>query len=1074
MTNKIKFQFDDKLPHQIEAIKSTVSLFDGLPKQLQGLYAGKKLLAGDESRNPRITMGSRMLENLRGLQLQNHIFTDDALYKGNFGIEMETGTGKTYVYLRTILDLYRTYGFKKFMIVVPSIAIRKGVEKSLSMLKDHLKTLYNLDITKHSFVYESIGTQMTGFIESRVLQICVINTQAFAADRTKIKNADESGHVIWEELKEINPIVILDEPQRIEGTKKKPSKSIKAINELSPLFILKYSATHKKEFPFNMIYKLDSFDAFQQDLVKRIKVKTVYGVIPRDFPYIRYMGMTRDLKAKLEIFKQEQGGKVRMRKVTVMGGASLHELSGGLTQYAGMRIAENPHKKRPLKIATDSGFMEMESGECNKEVTQEKAVEIQIELAIEAHLEKQFEILDSGERVKALSLFFIDAVDKVRSDDPDDDRGEYLRIFDETYRRIIQEEPWCSKFERYKDLFPDYQNVARVREGYFARDRNNAVQEVQFKKNFKPGDENENNKYIKKSQEEIDRGIELILEKKDELISFKEPLAFIFSHSALREGWDNPNIFTLCTLKSSHSEIAKKQEIGRGLRLPVDMDGRRIKSDALNELTVIANDHYDHFAEALQTDFNESMDFNPEEVTAEILTGVLHQAGIPVAKITPDLVNDLKKELQKNNIITDKNVLSKDLLKKHKERLEKIEFTNETLKEHAAKVKESFVDLMQQKGSKRLPITNGDDPPVENREWRYISEEGFMKIVENLRHKLMKRAIYRFDLDQNAFIDECIREINGDLKHRDDSLTYHITEGNAGFTEAQKFQLKSTGIKERAVAPYHTGDRDNGTHGGRTDLEIVDDIMYHTMLPRLAIMRIIRGIEKRKMLHHQDTLERVTRRISRLLKDRKAESISAYEVIDGYELDGARIFEADIVDEALLTEEKHAWKYYRSHEAKRKAMHAFYRMDSKGEHAFAQHLENDNNVFLFTKLKKGGFVIDTPYGNYSPDWAIVCRNPGGESWNGNSQNGNCQTGNTQSGNCRNGNIRNENTPGTQGKMKLYFIIETKADKEQSDLTGVEQNKIQCGKLHFKAVSDDIRFDWVNSYNDFRGKFGVKN
>ncbi|MGD9639597.1 MAG: DEAD/DEAH box helicase family protein [Alphaproteobacteria bacterium] len=369
MDNRIKFQFDDKLAHQIQAIDSTVELFNGLPKQVQGLYAGKSLLAGEQSRNPHITMGSRLLENLRKIQLGNRIFSDDKIYDLNFGIEMETGTGKTYVYLRTILSLYKTYGFKKFMIVVPSIAIRKGVEKSIDMLKDHLKALYNLDITKHSFVYDSSSTQMKGFIESSGLSICVMNMQAFAADRTKVKNADESGHIIWEELKELNPIVLLDEPQRIEGTKKKPSKSIEAVNELNPLFILKYSATHKKEFPFNMIYKLDSFDAFQQDLVKKICVKTVYGVIPKSFPYIRYIELTKDLRAKLEIFSQEQGGKIRLRKVDVLGGASLLELSGGLSQYSDMRIAENPHKLKPLKIATANGHFELEQGPVNvKEV----------------------------------------------------------------------------------------------------------------------------------------------------------------------------------------------------------------------------------------------------------------------------------------------------------------------------------------------------------------------------------------------------------------------------------------------------------------------------------------------------------------------------------------------------------------------------------------------------------------------------------------------------------------------------------------------------------------------------------
>ncbi len=1024
MDNRIKFQFDDKLAHQINAIDSTVSLFDGLQKQLQGLYAGKSLLGSGQSLNPQITMGSRMLENLRKIQIDNRIFSDDALCAGNFGIEMETGTGKTYVYLRTILSLYQTYGFKKFIIVVPSVAIRKGVEKSIQMLRDHLKALYNLDITKHSFVYESSGTQMTGFIESTGLNICIMNIQAFAADRTKIKSADESGHIVWDELKEIKPVVILDEPQRIEGTKRKPSKSIQAINDLVPLFILKYSATHKKEFPFNMVYKLDSFDAFQQDLVKRIRVKTVYGVIPKSFPYIRYIEMTRDLKAKLEIYSQEQGGKIRFRKVDVLGGASLLELSGGLTQYADMRIAENPHKMRPLKIATANGHFELEQGASNKDVTQSEAVRIQIQLAIENHLEKQFAILDRGEMVKVLTLFFIDSVSKVRDDSQADDRGEYLRIFDEIYQKIIESDKYRTQFEKYnsssggEELFPGYCNVASVREGYFARDKQKTIQEVEFKKNPKPGDE-----YVKKSQEDIDRGIELILEKKDELISFNEPLAFIFSHSALREGWDNPNIFTLCTLKTSNNEIAKKQEIGRGLRLPVDITGKRIKDGEINELTVIANDHYDHFAATLQQDFNDNMDFKPEEVTAEILTGALKKAGLPEEKITPELVNQFKKELYDNKVINDKNIISKDATPVHH-----ISFTDETLKEHALKIKESFVALMQQKGSHRIPIVNGDEAPVENREWNYVSEEGFKTILDNLRNKLIKRAFYRFNLDQGAFIQECISSINEELRYKSDTLTYEITAGSGTFNDARKFGFKSSLSTQMEVTPGTLGDR-----GRRTHLEIVDDIMYHTMLPRLAIMKIIRGLEKPDMLQLQDILESVTRKISRLLKDKKAHNIHAYEIIEGYELDSTKIFEADIVDEELLRTEG---KYYKTSKSRKKAIHEYYKMDSAGEYKFAEQLENNDNIFMFSKLKKGGFVIDTPYGNYSPDWAIVYRNP-------------------------------------EDQLKLYFITESKADKEKSDLTGVEMNKIKCGKLHFKAVSNEIRFDWVNSYSDFKNKFGVK-
>lgn len=932
MDKKIKFLFEDNLAYQTSAIKSTVALFDELPRKLHGLYAGKLSLAGGESRNPHITMGTRMLENLRNIQLENRLFSDDALHNGNFGIEMETGTGKTYVYLRTILELYKTYGIKKFMIVVPSIAIRKGVETSVVMLKDHLKTIYNLDITKHCFVYESGSNRMIGFIEQRDLNICIINMQAFAADRTRIQNADESGHVIWEELREIKPVVILDEPQRIEGTRRQPSKSIQAINELNPLFILKYSATHKKEFPFNMVYKLDSFEAFQQDLVKRIRVKTVYGVIPKDFAFVRYLGMTKDLKARIEIFHRQQGDKIRLKKFSVLGGDSLFDLSGQLDQYVHMRIAENPHKLKPLKIATSSGSFELDEGTSNKEVTQEEAVRIQIRLAIENHLDKQFDILDAGVDVKALTLFFIDAVKMVRDDNQEDNRGQYLRIFDEIYQELIHTEKYRKKFEQYASLFPGYTDTANVREGYFARDKHNTAQEVEYKKNPKPGDE-----FLKKSQEDIDRGIALILDKKDELISFNTPLAFIFSHSALREGWDNPNIFTLCTLKVSASEIAKKQEIGRGLRLPVDIHGKRIKDEKINELTVIANDHYDHFAETLQSDFNESMDFNKDEVTAQILANSLIQAGIPAEKI------------------------------------ETIDFANETLKEHAIHIRKAFVELMHQRGTHKIPIKNGDDPPPENREWGYVTEDAFKKILDHLKQHLMKRALYRFDLDQNAFIQDCITVLNDDLRHKSDTSEYEIITGTGGFDNAQKFEL---------------------TPDTNQMMEVVSG------WPNGSFQRSL---------------------------------LEIYEVINGYCLDSTRIFEADIVDENLLQESK---KYYKTREKQRKALHQYYRMDSDGEYDFAQQLEENDNVFLFTKLKKGGFIIDTPYGHYSPDWAIVYRHP-------------------------------------EKPMKLYFIVETKADKAASGLTGVETAKINCGKLHFKAVSDDIQFDWVNSYSDFKNKFGVK-
>ncbi len=411
---------------------------------------------------------------------------------------------------------------------------------------------------------------MKTFVENHDLDICVINSQAFASAKTIIQQElEQGGEILWEKIKDIHPIVIIDEPQKVEGAQKKPSKSREQLNELQPLFELKYSATHRQEFPINMLYSLNSHAAYEEGLVKRIRVKTVYGQIPKDQPYIRYVKFNKDFTALVEIFTQSQGGRIKASKHRVENNADLHELSGNLSQYAGSRIVAQPHKEAPLRIQTNKGEISLNKGATNQEISQERAKRIQIRLAIECHFEKQWELLDAGHDIKVLTLFFIDEVSKVRDDTQADGRGEYLCIFDEEYIAYIAKEETQFKLREYSYLFPESIETEQVREGYFARDKKNAIAELQYNKS--------GTDVLKKSQEDIDRGIALILERKDELITFKEPLAFVFSHSALREGWDNPNVFTLCTLRNSNSDIAKKQEIGRGLRLPVDIKGKRIK-----------------------------------------------------------------------------------------------------------------------------------------------------------------------------------------------------------------------------------------------------------------------------------------------------------------------------------------------------------------------------------------------------------------------------------------------------------------------------------------------------------------
>lgn len=1026
MGNKVVFQFEE-LSYQEKAINSVVELFRGLPKEGSEIYSGTTKKTGlyekDPVRNKSIVTGNRLLENLRKVQLENELFSDNKVEDNNFTIEMETGTGKTYVYLRTAIRLFREYGFKKFIIVVPTVAIRKGVEKSIEQLREHFKRLEGIDIGKHSFIYDSdnLGKVSTNFVESNDLSICVMNIQSFNKNKVnKIRKDDEYGKILWNDIKFLRPIIIIDEPQKIEGQKGKKSKSLEALDELEPLFTLRYSATHKNLY--NQIYKLDSYQAYQQNLVKKIKVKTINSNVSKDYKYIRYIKFTSDLKARVEIFYQEQGGIIKFKSFDVLGNTSLEELSGGLKQYSGMYIAENPHKEKPLKIVDTNGeLLYLKVGESNNKVDSKEAIRIQIRLAIQNHFEKQLSILKKKKFIKILTLFFIDEVAKVRDEKAEDGRGEYLRIFDEEYTNILWK--YRKDIERYKEFFPNYEEVLQVREGYFARDKKNNIVEIEDWDSSKDDDI----KGKSKSQEEIDRGISLILEKKDELISFREPLSFIFSHSALREGWDNPNVFTLCTLKQGSSDIAKKQEIGRGLRLPVDTNGNRCLDTEINELTVIANDSYENFSNSLQSDFNKDRDVN--EVTADVLIKTLRKAGVSKSQITPKLVDKLKEELISNKIIDSKNILNKNI-DEMREALENIEFTDEVLQEYVEEIREEFIKAMSDRGTSRVEIKNGDNPDYVNDYTSLVDEEVFEEIFEGLANKLTKKTFYKCQIDDEKYIEESIDLINEELRNYTKATTVRITEASGGYEDTEEFILKKEVDSDKDIEITEIVVE-------KSDFEIVQYIMYHTMLPRLAIFRILSGIEKRFALNSQDVLETVSQLLLTKLNETKAKNIISYEVVDDYEIDRDRIFAMDNISEEDFDKE---WKVFEARAEKTNSMNRYYKLDSKGEKEFAKQLEQNENILLFTKLKKGGFVIDTPYGNYSPDWAIVYRNPDEDS---------------------------------DKKIGVYFIAESKIDKEWNDLTGEEQDKINCGKLHFKAVSELVRFDWIKNYQDFKKKFGVK-
>ena len=583
-------------------------------------------------------------------------------------------------------------------------------------------------------------------------------------------------------------------------------------------------------------------------------------------------------------------------------------------------------------------------------------------------------------------------------------------------------EKYREKIEKYKNYFPNYENVNLVREGYFALDKKKNEVEVD------DWNSDKGESAIKaKSQEDIDRGIELILEKKDELISFNEPLAFIFSHSVLREGWDNPNVFTLCTLKNGSSDIAKKQEIGRGLRLPVDVTGNRCLDRNVNELTVIANDSYENFSRMLQEDFNRNLNIN--EVTSDIILVTLEKSGIPKSKVTSELADNLKQELVNNKIMDNNNILLKDT-EKIAEAIKEIKFSDEILEEHSSQIMENFVKYMVEKGTKRIEITNGDNEPIINKQRSFISEKEFKEIFEELGKNLSKKAIYKCKIDNKKYISSSIDKINKHISNFDFKKIVELTDSKGEYDNTGKFKLEKNVSKDIELSDIVTEKKN--------DFEIANYIMYHTMLPRLAILKIIRGLEKNKRdaLNIQDVLEDITEILLEELKNMKAEEVFEYEVIDGYETEREKIFEVDKINEEDLNNKRRLFKAKKDSSS----LNEYYKLDSDGEKEFAEKLENNDNVLLFTKLKKGGFVIDTPYGNYSPDWAVVYRN----------------------------SLENE-----ENNVGIYFIVETKAGKEEKDLSDVEKRKIKCGKLHFEAVSKNVKFDWVNSYDDFKRKFKVK-
>lgn len=572
----MKIKFDRNQQYQIEAVQAVVNIFDGQP-QAAGQFE-MSVGAGFGGLMTELTFGNNLSidwdtikNNVPSIQHRNGINQSEFHEGMDFSIEMETGTGKTYVYLRTIHELHATYGFTKFIIVVPSVAIREGVMKNLQITREHFEDIYN----RHPFDYLMYDSKKVSslrqFATSNQLQILVINIDAFnkKANNVIYRNNDRlSGYKPIEFIKDTNPIVILDEPQNMESV---PARE--AIASLNPLCTLRYSATHRRMY--NLIYRLGPVKAYEMNLVKRIEVNSVVDDPDYNQPFIRVesIAVTKSkVTAKLKIDVQGNKGPIRKTVSVSKGGVDFYDLSNGREAYRGYIVDQIDAGGG--YIAFTNGLI-MEIGQVTGE-HQDDVMRVQIYETVREHLEKELRVLQEfpeGKRLKVLSLFFIDRVaNYARSD------GKIRKWFEMAYTELVQK-------TRYSPL--DLPSVDKVHNGYFSTDRTG------------------NAKDTTGNTQADDETYELIMRQKERLLSRDEPLRFIFSHSALREGWDNPNVFQICTLNETRSDIKKRQEIGRGLRLPVDETGHRVFDHPINRLTVIANESYNDFAHSLQTEIEE-------------------------------------------------------------------------------------------------------------------------------------------------------------------------------------------------------------------------------------------------------------------------------------------------------------------------------------------------------------------------------------------------------------------------------------------------------------------------------------
>jgi len=926
----MKLQFDKNLEYQQQAIASVVDLFNGqTPMQTNftvSAYNGQVGLfdSGNGIGNRLELDEEEILKNLQEVQLRNGLPQTKTLKAGNydFDVEMETGTGKTYVYLRTILELHKNYGFSKFIIVVPSIAIKEGVYKSLQITEEHLKGLYDNTIYNY-FIYDSGNLeQVRSFAVSNNIEIMIINIDAFRrsfSDPTKESKANIihrtndrlNGMKPIELIQETRPFVIIDEPQSVDTT----PKAKEAIKSLNPLCILRYSATHVEKH--NLVYKLDAVDSYNLGLVKQIEVA---GFATKDYhnnAYLKLLSVNNKktpITARIEMDVKDNKGEVKRTAVTVKRGDDLYDKSKGRDVYEGYIISEIYCEEGNEYVAFTSKPDILRIGKPIGDVDDLAVKEQQIRKTIEEHLNKELVLNKQG--VKVLSLFFIDRVANYRYYDENGNpqKGIYATLFEKHYNDLIRQPKYNSLF---KDI--DLDTAAEeVHNGYFSADKKGVLKDTNG------------------STQDDEDAYSLIMKDKERLLSFDTKLRFIFSHSALREGWDNPNVFQICTLNETKSEVKKRQEIGRGLRLCVNQDGERLQGFSINTLTVMANESYEEFAEALQKEYETETGIRFGIVESHLFANIpVKQEDGSVKYLGQQASEAIFKGFLENGYIDEAGKVQDKLKVAIKNNSLVVPVEYESVK--------TEISALARKVCGGLNIKNNDDrKSIKLNKQVYLDPE-----FKNLWDRIKYKTTYSVDFDSEELIEDCCKAMQTSLSVSSAKLIYtkaglDISAGGIVAEESDRYAVGLDNVQENLP-------------------DIIAYLQNETNLTRKTIVEILL---RSKTLHlFKKNPQRYMEQVAQIITAKMR-----HMIVDGIKY--TKIGDDEYYAQELFETEELSGYLYKNMIESRKSVYEYVVYDSANEENFAKSFEQNDRVKMYAKLPSW-FAIPTPLGSYNPDWAVL-------------------------------------------------------------------------------------------------------